>query len=106
MCEKVVCPMANMIIKNTPSLSEKLDMMREDAAFDISDDDSACIPDLSFIKNEIKGRPNPPKVPKVFMSNNCIFNCAYCGCRVGNEIKNRYTNDPRELAEISVKEAI
>jgi len=91
-------------MKQPLSREEKIALMQNDARFDVSDDDSSCIPDLSFIKNEIKGKPTPPKVPKVFLSNDCIFNCAYCGCRAGLDIQ-RYTNDPKELAKICVDEA-
>jgi len=97
--------MANIIMKQPLNMEQKIALMQHDARFDVSDDDTACIPDLSFIKNEIKGKPNPPKVPKVFLSNDCIFNCAYCGCRAGLDIQ-RYTNDPKELAKISVDAAI
>ncbi|MCL2287525.1 MAG: putative DNA modification/repair radical SAM protein [Firmicutes bacterium] len=97
--------MVNIIMKQSLSRDEKIALMQQDARFDVSDDDNACVPDLSFIKDKIKGRPNPPKVPKVFMSNDCIFNCAYCFCRSGLDIR-RYTVDPKELAKISVEEAI
>ena len=40
-------------------------------------------------------------VPKVFLSNDCAFNCAYCGCRKSFEAKERYSTAPRELAEIA-----
>jgi predicted DNA-binding helix-hairpin-helix protein len=40
------------------------------------------------------------------MSNDCIFNCAYCGCRAGNDTRRCYTNIPRELAQIAVDEAV
>ena len=97
--------MANIIIKNDLSLEEKIDLMQQDALFDVADDDAACIPDLSSIRNEIKSKASPPKVPKIFMSNDCIFNCAYCGCRASNEYRHCYTNNPKELAQISVGEA-
>jgi len=84
---------------------DKLRMMQEDTVFDVSDDDAACVPDFSQIKAEFKAKPSPPKVPKIMLSNNCIFNCAYCGCRAGNDERNRYTNDPRELAEMAVQQA-
>ena len=96
--------MANIIINHPPTPKEKIARMQEDARYDVADDDTACIPDLSFIKNEIKGRPTPPKVPKLFLSNDCIFNCAYCGCRSSLDIP-RYTNTPKELAKLSVDEA-
>jgi len=97
--------MSNIIIKTPLTTEEKLAQMQQDARFDVSDNDTACIPDLSFIKDQIKGRPNPPKVPKTFLSNDCIFNCAYCGCRSSLDFQ-RYTNDPKELAKISVDAAL
>jgi putative DNA modification/repair radical SAM protein len=98
--------MANIILKTPLSREEKLNLMREDTMFDVADDDTACVPDFSAIKNEIKAKPTPPKVPKIFMSNDCIFNCAYCGCRAGNDMRICYTNAPRELAQIAVEEAV
>jgi putative DNA modification/repair radical SAM protein len=98
--------MANVIFKNPLSREELMNQMREDAMFDVADDDVSCVPDFSSIKNEIKSKPPPPKVPKTFLSNDCIFNCAYCGCRAGNEERNRYCNTPAEIAQISVAEAV
>ncbi len=89
----------------TVSLDEKVSLMQEDAAYDVADNDEAVLPDLSFIRETTRARHTPPKVPKVFLSNDCVFNCAYCGCRSGNECKRRYVSPPRELAEIAVKQA-
>jgi len=97
--------MANIIIKNDLTMEKKIDLMRQDSIFDVADDDSVCIPDLSSIKNEVKSKKNLPKVPKIFMSNECIFNCAYCECRASNDTRYCYTNDPKELAQIAVDEA-
>ena len=100
--------MAHVIIKNNLTTEEKIDLMRQDALFDVADNDTACIPDLSAmsaIKSEIKSKMTPPKVPKIFMSNDCIFNCAYCGCRASNDLRHCYTNSPKELAQIAVDEA-
>ena len=97
--------MTNLIFKNPLSPAEKLNQMQQDALFDIADDSAPRIPDLSFIKKDIKSKPAPPKVPKMFMSNECIFNCAYCGCRASLD-KPRYTSDPKELAQLSVGEAV
>jgi predicted DNA-binding helix-hairpin-helix protein len=96
--------MASIILNNEPFPEEKLLMMQEDARFDVADDDRACIPDLSSFKTGIRANRSPPKVPKVFLSNNCIFNCAYCGCRCTHD-KRRYASPPKELAELSVKQA-
>jgi len=97
--------MTNVIIKQPMDTEQKIAQMQQDARFDVSGDDGSCIPDMSFIKSKIKGKPNPPKVPKVFLSNDCIFNCAYCGCRAGLDI-NRYTHSPKEMAQISVDAAL
>jgi len=97
--------MSNIIIKHQLTTEEKLAQMQQDARYDVTDNDTACIPDLSFIKDQIKGKSTPPKVPKTFLSNDCIFNCAYCGCRSSLDF-HRYTNDPKELAQISVEAAL
>jgi predicted DNA-binding helix-hairpin-helix protein len=98
--------MANIILRSPLTTEEKLAQMREDSLFDVADDDASCIPDFSSIRNEIKAKPAPPKVPKMFLSNDCIFNCAYCGCRAGNDLRSCYTNAPKELARLSVGEAV
>jgi len=97
--------MTNIIVKTPPTPQQKFAQMQQDAKFDVSSDSDAYIPNLSFIKEGIKSKPPPPKVPKVFLSNDCIFNCAYCGCRSGLDF-NRYTNDPKELAKLSVIAAL
>ncbi len=97
--------MANMILRQSFDFNEKLLQMREDARYDVSDDDNACIPDLNAIRTSIHSKAAPPKVPKVFLANDCVFNCAYCNCRVSNECKRRYVMTPRELADVAVREA-
>ena len=96
--------MANVILRGSPTVEDMLAQMRSDAQYEVSDDDGSCIPDLAAISS-IKSKPAPPKVPKVFLSNDCVFNCAYCCCRSGNECKRRYVHTPRELAYLSVQEA-
>ncbi len=102
-------------INLTPSLSpqDKLLQMQEDALYDVADAELSyggqkqeleCIPDPSIF-SDIRSSGNPPKVPKVFLSNQCSFNCAYCGCRASREDKVRYCSQPRELAELSVRTA-
>ena len=98
--------MQNIMIKYPKTTEQKLAQMQQDARFDIlNDNDTVGIPDLSFIKKEIKSKPTPPKVPKMFLSNDCIFDCAYCGCRSSLDF-DRYTNSPKELAKLCVDEAI
>lgn len=105
--------MVHILQNKSLSLTDKILMMQEDARFDVADakisygdrcSDEENIPDPTlFQKPQSRGVAH--KVPKVFMSNQCIFNCAYCGCRASRESANRYCNSPRELAEISVQEA-
>lgn len=92
---------------------EKLIQMQEDAFFDVADanltygnsqPEEESIPDPSIFL-DIHSAHTPPKVPKVFLSNTCSFNCAYCGCRASREEAKRYCNTPRELAELSLKQA-
>lgn len=87
------------------SMEEKYLQMREDARFEIGDSEENCQVDLAFLRRDIHSPQTLPKQPKVFLSSNCIFNCAYCGCRESNEQKRGYTCTPRELAELSVAEA-
>ncbi len=99
--------MANVILHNAVTPEEKFDLMREDARFDVADVESVqnySIPEAGWFRR-IRSPKAPPTVPKVFLSNHCTFNCAYCGCRVSNEQKRRYCNSPRELAELSVQAA-
>lgn len=95
--------MTHVIVRSVPPATQVLAQMREDARFDVSDDDGACVPDWGSV-TAIHGPPPPPKVPKVFMSNDCVFNCAYCTCRATRDCR-RYALQPRELARFAVLEA-
>lgn len=97
--------MAVLRFQNTPERPELLRIMREDARYDAasSSDPAACPP--GFLGGDIRAKAAPPKVPKVFMSNQCSFNCAYCGCRAGNGEKTCYCVPPREMARMAVDEA-
>ena len=110
--------MPNIIIEKTPSIQEKFALMRQDAAFDIADGDSFARGDYSSdigahdndlvaigksISN-IKSKPSPPTVPKVFVSNDCTFNCSYCGCRCSKD-KRRYTHNTEEIADMALASA-
>ena len=96
---------------HTPSLEQKISLMQEDSKYDVADpivsygamsdaQEQEVIPDPTMFA-DIHAPASPPKVPKIFISNNCIFNCAYCGCRAGNEGKQRYCNSPREMAQLA-----
>lgn len=95
------------------SLQDKLIQMQEDAMYDVADaqlsygsdqSEQDVIPDPSMFA-DIHSKQTPPKVPKVFLSNQCSFNCAYCGCRASRDTNTRYCNSPREMAELSLKQA-
>ena len=101
---------------HTPSLEERIALMQEDSRFDVADPEVSfgsvsgqkeqeLIPDPSIFAG-IHAKASPCKVPKIFVSNNCIFNCAYCGCRVSNDGKQRYCNSPGQMAEIAYNTAI
>lgn len=77
--------------------------MQEDAMYDVADDE--VTPEIDEIRESVKAPAAPPKVPKTFLSNDCVFNCAYCGCRSGNECRERYRTEPRALAELSLKQS-
>lgn len=97
--------MANIIFRHEFEAENLLEQMQLDARFDVMDNDEALIPDLSFIKQNIKSKKSAPKVPKLFLSNDCIFNCAYCGCRSGADCQKRYRISPQKLAELSIQQA-
>ncbi|MDX1359671.1 MAG: helix-hairpin-helix domain-containing protein, partial [Clostridia bacterium] len=99
--------MANILIPKVMTIEEKIAQMQEDAKFDVADKAdiiNQCEPDLSML-NDIRAPNPPPTVPKAFIANDCVFNCAYCGCRAGREDKKRYCHVPRQLAVLSVKRA-
>lgn len=97
--------MANKKRSQTADLHDKYIMMQESAKYDIKTSAETIVPGLSEVKAAVKAKKQLPKVPKVFLSNECIFNCAYCDCRSGNECKQTYQASPRELAELSIKTA-
>ena len=109
--------MVTILPDKTLSNQEKLAQMQECASFDIADGDryaqgdyglpGSCGNDLTAIGasiSNIKSKPSPPTVPKVFVSNDCTFNCAYCGCRITRE-KCRYTYQPDAIADLALRAA-
>lgn len=94
--------MANMIFKQSIDLAERINIMQRDSIFDVADGNEVYIPDFTAIKSEIKSKSTLPPLPKMMLSNDCIFNCAYCFCRAGIDSKDRYTYTPKALAEMSV----
>ena len=95
--------MVNIIRDKTPGFQEKVWLMAESARFDMSEEDMFF---ESYAGGKSCGRlPAPNKVPKAFMSSDCVFDCQYCGCRRSNDQKRGFTFTPEELADISVKGA-
>ncbi len=95
------------------STEDKIFQMQEDARYDVADpqlyygseqSDQEVLPEPSMFA-DIHSKPAPPHVPKVFLSNKCSFNCAYCGCRASRENTSRYCNTPREMAELALATA-
>jgi predicted DNA-binding helix-hairpin-helix protein len=96
--------MSNIIIPKQLDMAEKLALMRDDAQYEVGTDGEAESAAL-LCASDIKSRPAPPKIPKMFMSSACIFNCAYCGCRNGREERHSYCYTPSETAKMAVDEA-
>ena len=101
--------MAGIHFKQSLSIEDKIALMRQDACFDVSDEEAGAytepVPALSQIRKGIKAPKGGFTAPKVFLSNDCIFNCSYCGCRRCRDNKTRYVNTPREFAQISLDTA-
>lgn len=96
--------MTNLVFKNGYSYEQKILQMRKDTAYDIGFDSDAQNAGLEAAgKIVCKGKAMTSH--KLFLSNSCIFNCAYCGCRCQKEKEYSYTLSPKELAAIAVNEA-
>lgn len=96
--------MSNIIIPKELDMADKLALMNEDAQYEVGVDGEAESTAL-LCAADIKGRPGPPKVPKMFLSSACVFNCAYCGNRCGREERTVYSHTSSELAKIAVDAA-
>lgn len=96
--------MSNIIIPTQPDTEEKLSLMREDAQYEVASDQDAERTALASAA-AVRSRPALPKVPKLFLSGTCVFNCAYCGCRCGRDRSATYCNTPAELASLAVAQA-
>ena len=72
--------MSNIIIPKQLSFEEKITLMNEDAKFEVGSDSDAENTAI-LCASDIRAKPNPPKIPKIYVSGTCVFNCAYCGCR-------------------------
>jgi predicted DNA-binding helix-hairpin-helix protein len=96
--------MSNIIIPKQLDVEDKLALMKDDAKYEVGLDSEAEKTAL-LCASDIKSKPAPPKMPKMFLSSACVFNCAYCGCRSGREERHSYRHAPRELAKMAVDEA-
>lgn len=97
--------MSHIILPKTLDLTEKVFQMQEDARYDVADAEANAMA-LGCVRDAIRSKRALPHVPKTFLSNDCAFNCAYCGCRQSNEGRIRYAVTPREMAEVSYKQAM
>ncbi len=91
--------MANIIIPKRLETDEKLAIMNEDAKYEVGCDSDAERTAITCAM-DIRGKPSPPKIPKLFVSGTCIFNCAYCGCRCSRDRSSNYANTPAEMAKM------
>lgn len=98
--------MSHIIVSRTLDADEKVLLMRQDARFDLTDADVVGADRLAKVRQAVRTERALPKIPKVFLSNDCVFNCAYCDCRQGNPCKPRYASTPRELAALAYAQAI
>lgn len=96
--------MANLILPPTLEAEDKIRLIQDSARFDIADASELTADEIADLET-IRAPHTPPTVPKVGLSNDCIFNCSYCSCRAGLECRRRYTCTPRELAEIALQSA-
>nr|MDD6336030.1 helix-hairpin-helix domain-containing protein [bacterium] len=97
--------MAHIIIPHTPTAEESIAQMQQDALYDVAEAPRmVSSQSLQALSSGICSRPAPPTVPKIFLSNNCIFNCAYCACRCTVD-KPRYSHTPRALALLAQAQA-
>jgi len=98
--------MPGIHIKQSLALEDKLTLMSEDARYDVADNEALGGAERTgLIRERVKSPKAPHTAPKVFMSNDCAFNCAYCSCRRCRDGKVRYTNTPREFAQIALNAA-
>jgi predicted DNA-binding helix-hairpin-helix protein len=96
--------MSNIILPKQFNIKDKMDLMQDDARFEVSDDRDAESTAL-ICSGRISAPKGPAKVPKMFLASRCVFNCAYCGCRCGREDRVNYCSTPQELARLSVDAA-
>lgn len=96
--------MANVIIPKSFETEDRLTIMNEDAKYEVGCDSDAEATALTCA-SDIAERPGPPKIPKLFVSNACVFNCAYCGCRCGRDRERSYAFTPSEVARMAVEAA-
>ena len=66
--------MANVIIPKSFETEDRLNIMNEDAKYEVGCDSDAEATALTCA-SDIAERPGPPKIPKLFVSNACVFNC-------------------------------
>jgi predicted DNA-binding helix-hairpin-helix protein len=91
--------LANIILPRALTTDDKVRLMEEDACFEIASDYDA---EGINAAGRIRSRGAPPKIPKAFVASNCVFNCAYCGCRSSlTGERCGYVNDPRALARLA-----
>lgn len=97
--------MSNLILPREVTVQQKLTAMSEDAKYEMGCDIDAETAAVTAAM-QIRARPGPPKIPKLYLCGRCAFNCAYCSCRASRERDCDYLSTPRELAAMAYGEAI
>ena len=94
--------MSNIILPKELTVLDKLNLMEKNAQYEIADMKETDCDELEDLDlSHIRCRPHQKSFPKVFVSNDCIFNCAYCSGRREGGCQ-RFTFTPREAAEMSM----
>lgn len=97
--------MSELILPRDITVQQKLTAMSEDAAYEMGCDIDAETAAVTAAM-KICAKPNPPKIPKLYLCGRCAFNCAYCSCRASRERDCDYLSTPRELAGMAYQEAL
>lgn len=96
--------MTGLLFKNSYSYEQKIQQMQSDAEYDVGFDSDAQTNGIEAA-NKVICMSKKMTSHKLFLSNSCAFNCAYCSCRCQKEKNYAYTHSPEELALIAVNEA-
>lgn len=96
--------MANILLPKEFTKEEILLQMQEDSRYEIADNEAGCVQE--YLAANAPFIPKAVKVPKVFLSNDCVFNCSYCACRESLCHRHHYSHQPKEFAQEALRQAM